>query len=530
MAQRSLATMVTTNTTTAVRTLLAVSLVVGAVAVMGAFGSSTMNAASQLIRPSLTVRLSADTPPAQTIIAPATNVDLAHFDFILTGAVRRIPITRLTFNVQTNLADGRVKNVSLYDAAGNRLAGPGPVDNYHHTVTFNGLFPIVAGNPATKLIIKADVDPDPGQSRQLRLTINPSRHITAITPSSKFAILPRRDITSKIMTVIEQPPQVGAFSVTIDDLSPKSSLLAGNSPSTLVAVFRLAANDIESLDLDSFKITDDGADTAVTNYTFFANTLGEGTPIGSAVPVGGVAEIHLANNTVTIPRNSSVFIAVRADISPVGQPGIPNGTALKVTVNAAGDIEATGLTSGVTIGSTNAPIYTATHWIYKTFPQVSVATDSPSGALPLGVSTTIAKFNICTIGPGDVTFSATDGNRLVVQLNSHRADDAVNNNDIITLYDDNGTLLDRTTGRDFDSEYEFMFDFDQNDLAIPGGQCKTVLVKIDSTDFEDTGDAVQAWLDDTAFDLDFGIDGSDSYEVGNIVFRGDIFANNLYHL
>ncbi len=225
------------------------------------------------------------------------------------------------------------------------------------------------------------------------------------------------------------------------------------------------------------------------------------------------------------------MITVKADTSSVDGTYVENGDAIETTIDAIGDIDTTGLTSGAAVDTDDTSIDAATHKLYRSYPTVSLASDSPSGVLLLGGSTTVAKFNVTAAVGGDVTFEQNEGNTLTVQLTSNRADDAVDNDDIISLYDGNGTLLDQLTGVDFDDvSHEFTFDFSSASLTVPDGQTRSLVIKITSQDYEDSGDRVQVWLDNAANDIDWGVNGHGSYNEAKIIFRGDIFANNLYQL
>ncbi|MFA5775902.1 MAG: hypothetical protein WC864_11075, partial [Ilumatobacteraceae bacterium] len=76
----------------------------------------------------------------------------------------------------------------------------------------------------------------------------------------------------------------GALTVSVDSSSPKASLLLGGASKVTVGVFRLAANNVENLDLDSFLITDDGLDTTVGTYYLYSNVRSDGGSVSD--PIG----------------------------------------------------------------------------------------------------------------------------------------------------------------------------------------------------------------------------------------------------
>jgi len=129
-----------------------------------------------------------------------------------------------------------------------------------------------------------------------------------------------------------EPTVPGTLTVSVDASSPSASILLGKhvgshvGEQTLV-VFRLAANNVEDLDLDNITITVING-TSVDTFFFYSSSRTDGTatsvPIQTASPavIGSTADatarIDLLDGTVTIPANGNVKITVKAKFLAVG--------------------------------------------------------------------------------------------------------------------------------------------------------------------------------------------------------------------
>lgn len=254
---------VATKLDTTVKVLLAVTVVVASAMLIGAFGSVAANAIASLAgSPTLKVAVSADTPRPQQITAPATNVDLFHVQFALSGRLPQAVITRLTFNVQTNLADGRITNARLYDGNDRLIAGPVAVNNYHDTITFDGRF--VLSSLPLKVKVKADLAGDPGQSRQVRLALDPQRGITLGPTVALVKILPAQVLRGNALTVVGPAEQFGQLTVTLDSTSPTGRVVQGSAQNVLT--LRLAATSASDITIKDIEVMMDG-NAAITGQS-----------------------------------------------------------------------------------------------------------------------------------------------------------------------------------------------------------------------------------------------------------------------
>jgi len=310
----------------------------------------------------------------------------------------------------------------------------------------------------------------------------------------------------------------GTLTLTVDGSSPSAKLVYGGQTDVELAIFRLAANNVENLDVDSIKITDDGSDNAVATYKFYVGTTLLGTISG-----GATAEIFLADNTVYVPANDNIKVTVKGDMSTVDGSTVANGNTAVVTVAAAGDIDTTGKSSGAAVDSTQTSVDAAIHTLYNAYPSVAFANDTPGGTLIPNANLLVAKINITANGNDDITFQNGDGSSLLLQVAASRGDASGGTDDLI-IKDKNGNTLCSTSTYSFVTTTEWTCDFSTNSLTVAKGTTEVIYVYADTASFEDSGDSIQIWLDDTAGDIDWGINGSGSFNKGDIIFRGDKYG------
>ncbi len=316
----------------------------------------------------------------------------------------------------------------------------------------------------------------------------------------------------------------GTLTVSVDSSSPTAKLLIDNGTEQLVGVFRLAANNVESLDLDKVTITDDGADDEIGTWVLKA----DGVTIATAPNVSGAATFNIADGTVTIPANGNKLVSVYAVPNNVDGTAVQNGDDVEATIEAAGDVETTGNGSGTSIDSTQTAVDAATNDLYEAYPSLAFDNTGVSTVLVNNTNHLLAKIAVTANGDKDVTFLSADSGLLIVQIAAVATDDD-DGADTLSLQDQNGNVLDSnetftsTTGTS-----DVTFDFDgayTSDFTVPAGQTRYLYLYGDTSDLEATGDSIQVWLDDTAADVTFSIDGNGgAYTEGDFINRGDLFG------
>lgn len=309
----------------------------------------------------------------------------------------------------------------------------------------------------------------------------------------------------------------GTLTTSVDSSSPVASLLLDDTVNEqTVAVFRLAASNVEDLDVDSLLFT--SGNTAVQKYVFYdgSTKLGEKTNAGSP-------EFFLSDGQLVIPANGHKLVTVKAVMRDVDGTTVANGAAVAVVLDNA---ETTGVSSGGAVDSgTNRTA--ATHNVYEAYPMFAFNNDGVSTVLTQNANHLIAKVVITNSGSEDVTFSSDGGGDddvLSIQVQVV-GDDTDTGNETLTLKDEDGLTLDTGTINSATGVTQIDFTTWTNTLTVPAGGSETVSIFGDTSDLEDDGDTIQIWLDDTAADVTFSVDSdAGNYTEGDVVLRGDIFG------
>jgi len=320
----------------------------------------------------------------------------------------------------------------------------------------------------------------------------------------------------------------GALTVTNDASTPTSDIVLGEETVTL-AVFRLAADSVEDLDLDSIYIHVTGGTYVNTFYFYHGDTLIQyGVPVETGVGTNTVTYVAINDGTVTIPANGHEEITVKATLNPVAHgTTLANDGSIQVSFDGSTYIvDFTGLSSGSEVPSTDAPVAN-TMYAFESRPYFAVNSASPSGDLIPTSTTLLAIFDITADAAEDITFDNADSNTLTVSVScSLTASDG--DTEVITLKDQDGNDLTALNQHICDST--MVFDFSSTaDLTVPAGQAEKIYIYGDTTELSYDGDIIQLWLDDgTSSYVDWGIDGdANSWQHADIIFRGDILAGAL---
>lgn len=314
--------------------------------------------------------------------------------------------------------------------------------------------------------------------------------------------------------------------LTLDASSPNAGLVLDESVATL-AVFRITANSIEDLDLDSMKITDDGTgDDGVDTYYFY-----HGDELIQQAPGGATAEVFFTDGTVTIPANDYVLITVKGLMADVDGTAVVNGDDIRVTIEADGDVDTTGLASGAAVDPDDTDVDAAIQEIYESYPVFALNPASPvSGTLDGSAAKLVAVYDVTANGSKDVTFHNADTVLLSIQTTVGGGDDDAGTENV-WIVDENGNTLDTVTMTSAEGTNQEDFDFDGNDWTIAAGETETLYVYADVSDLEADGDTFQVWFDNAAADCTFGVNGGTGIAEGDNIFRlnqglyGGVFVN-----
>ncbi|HZX50152.1 MAG TPA: hypothetical protein VFE94_03340, partial [Candidatus Paceibacterota bacterium] len=315
----------------------------------------------------------------------------------------------------------------------------------------------------------------------------------------------------------------GTLTTTVDSSEPAASLFAANSTETTIAVFRLAANNVEDLDLDDIDLRVSGG-FKVATYKFYDGTTLVKTAtggVGSSTTAQSL-NVPFDDNSFVVPAAGNKKLTVKVDFLGTTTLAADNNLDVEVTMLNA---DSTGKSSGTTIsGATD--LTANAHSYFLSYPSVTVSSSSPaSGNLIPSANTLLAVFDVKAGAAEDITFSTGDANNFTVSL-SVTIGDSTDAAESFELKDENGISLD-TVSTDLSvvgGDIDLAFDFTDAVFTVPAGQTKKLYVYGDTGDLEDDGDSIQAWLDDgTATFIDWSIDSTGSYNHADRIFRGDLF-------
>lgn len=309
----------------------------------------------------------------------------------------------------------------------------------------------------------------------------------------------------------------GTLTTTIDSSTPVTGIVLDTTAEQTSAVFRLAANSVEDLDVDSIKITSDGSDDAVSKYVFYHGA----TKLGEVTGGQDTAELFLTDGTLTIPANDYILVTVKVVMNNVDGTQIVDGDTVVTTIAAAGDVDTTGKDSGVAVDSTQTSVDGNTLTLYQAYP-VFAFDNTISTVLSASANYLLGKLTISNPGDKDVTFNSTDEITIQVEV----AGTLSTSTNAIKLESNDGTTYDTVNLSATTGSAEAVIAFATNTLTIPAGGEKIVYIRANTGGLTTAGNSIQAWLsDDTADNIEFDINGaSTDYSEGDVIFRGDIYG------
>lgn len=491
-----------------------------------------------VVASSLTVTLGS-TPAAQTWVK-GSNVDVNGYNFAA-GDAKDVKVTALSLtgyidaDVSTTFASGVedgvyvkdvLSTVELYD--GTTKVGTTKTVATDGTVTFNTLSWIVPAGQTKKLTVKSlssSNAPYGANNDAVKFTVTSVTaeydNGTGLTPTIT-AVDGEADIT-----ISQAITGNGTLAMATDANAPTSDLVVMSNQNVVLNKVKFTTTK-EPFIVEKMQVSNGGtADADVTSVTLEYKNEAGATVTNTGYFSSGV--INFSGLTIYVPKDDSAVVTIKANLNTKdGGATNDNTVALDVTEtnfravakNSSTVVDAAGELVGS--GAAGNDMY-----LYESKPSVNFATDTPTGSLVPSANTLLAKIAVTADASKDVTFENADGNTLTVQLSLTRFDDATADDDSVTLKDENGDVLDTVSGVDFDTQKEHIFDFATKAFTVPAGTTKYLYVYGTTTDFEEQGDSIQVWLDDTAGDIDWGINGTGSYNRGNILFKGDKFAGTF---
>ncbi len=486
-----------------------------------------------------------NTPASQNILAGTQNFVWAELKFSAADSSENIEITGIQLEATKNNLSANVNGLDNFEiwADLNGVLSDSPRGDRYESLVSNTQIWIDTGSlNETRLFTLTQVVTVPINQSVLMAAIG-DVSVNAVV-GSRYAVSLDNDMgdvvaygastgNSVSVTPVGQgqemkiiAPPSSSLTVTVDSSSPASDVLldGGQNGKETLAVFRLSASQLQSLDLDSFKITDDGTDTAIDTYHFQAKSS-NGNPLGPEKIVVGLptAEAHWMDGQVVIPANGYILMEVSGLTKNAELSSLSNGDKVRVTVASAGDVDTTGLTSGTAIGSTQTSVDASIFYVFESYPEFEWLSVS-STTLTNNANHLVGKLKITANGDEDVTFQNADGNKIPFRAIVVRNDNTIAGFEVITVKKENGTVLD-TALNATNGTATLNFDFSSADLTIAAGGSQTLYFYMNTADLEDDNDSVQLQLSTIiplSGGLDFGVDGQNfANSVANILLRQD---------
>ena len=310
----------------------------------------------------------------------------------------------------------------------------------------------------------------------------------------------------------------GDVTLTVDSSSPVASLFLDSANEQTAAVFRLAANNVEDVDIDSIKITNDGTDDAVSKYVFYNGS----TKLGEVTGGQNTAELFLSDGSLVIPADGYKLVTVKVVMNNIDGTQVQNADTVQVTIAASGDVDGTGLDSGVAIDPNDINVDAAIHTVYETVPAFAFDNTGVSTVLGASANYLAGKIVISNTGDKDITFDASGELTLQFEVSGNLS----TSSQIVKLEKSDGTTLDTVDLSATTGSTEAVIAFQDNTLTIPAGGSETVSVRVNTGGLTTDGNTLQVWLsDDTDNNIEFAIDGgATDYSEAAEIFRGDIYG------
>ena len=495
------------------------------------------------------------TPAAQSVAAGTANMIWSTFTLDAANSGENVNVTNVvledTVTVAGNAED--IDNVEVWCDQSSASSERGDIyekkvsdtESWEGTGNGDDLLSVnfvetvtVTKNSFVKCAVVADLGSGAGAGEKHTISLDTdSGDVTATGADTGATATVTPTGAGQTMTVAAN----GTLTVSVDATSPKAAIFVSSEAKQTVAVFKLAANSVEALDLDELTLTDDGSDTGVATYYIYSSRRADGVavtePIASTPGQAAVTAV-ITDGTVSVPAGSYVLITVKADINYIDGTTIDNGATLEVTVaDGSTDVLTTGLSSGAAVVGTATNYDAATHQLYEARPVVTKDSSSPSGTIGTGASTLVAVFKIDNAsGTQDIVMSAANDDDMVFNLSGSATGVSCAGGCAVVFKDKNGNLLsDSQTAIDLGDGIavtNLNLDFTDGTLTVPVGDYELVKVYANTTDFTTAGNSLQVWLDDAAAaNFSWGIDssagGAQVMETADISWRGDIYGNTL---
>ena len=497
-----------------------------------------------VISSSLTVTM-ASTPASQTWVKGST-IDVNGFNFAA-GDAKDVKVTALTLKAyvdsnndgfelgastdDTVAADAfsakdLLTSVELYD--GTTRVGDIKTIATNGDVIFNTLNWTIPAGGTKKLTVKGlssnNAPYGPTDDDEIKFIVG---SVTAEYDNGTGLVPTISSVDGEAdITIGQRVTGYGTLTIGLDANTPSSDLIVMNTQGANITKVKFTSTK-EPFTIEKLQVKNGGTDSSDANYNSvvleYKNEAGA-TVTNTGYFSSGV--INFSGLSLYVPKDDSAVVILKGNLN-TKDGGATNGHTVALDIDAETNFRAVAKNSSHVVIDAGDDAAGLDMFLYESKPAVNFATDTPTGNLVPSANTLLAKIAVTADAAKDITFDTALGNSLTVQLALTRNDDAVDADDSLVLKDENGDVLDTISAVDFDTAAEHAFDFTSKSFTVPAGQTKYLYVYGTTTDFEDQGDSIQVWLNDSANDIDWAINGVGSYNHGNIIFKGDKFGGTF---
>ncbi len=488
---------------------------------------------------SITVSLASVPASAQTYVKGESEAGMSGFTFTA-GDASDTKVTAVTLHAYrddnyTGFAAGDVDHtsgaanvlVSLYLYDGETLLGTKSltVGTAYVYSTFDSLDWTVPAGQSRTLTVKADISTSLANKDHVAVALYSA---TAEYGNGKNLAV-TGDPINTTPTTYQILETAGTLTMSQHADTATSDLVVAGTDGVDFTKLKFAATK-EAFVIDKLTVVNDeyatiGDDEFLAVVLEYTNSEGNTETAEKSFNAGNAA---FTNLDIYVPKDDDVMVTVKANLN-TEPAGADNGAYTSLEVASTTTFRAIGQASGSTKTTTNSlDIDGNDMYVYKSVPTVAFTSDTPSGTLTPGGNTKIARMSVTADAGDDIQFMKVNGtatSSITVAI-AASVNDGGGTSVTWTLKDGDGNSLDTVSAAA--TTTSVTFDFSDRAFTIPAGTTKYLEVYTSTTVFEDDGDSIYAWLDDsTGTNIQWSIDGSGEYNHAAIIFKGDPVGGTL---
>lgn len=409
--------------------------------------------------------------------------------------------------------------------------------------------PSTSSSTSQTFSLSSPITINAGQSVQLDLKANVLTNATwtdtdviKITELSSTGLVTNSSVTDTTGAIAQQISIAAAGSLALavaaSPTNPYSQYFVAGDTTQILGVWKFSANNTEDIVVTRVKVfATSSAIGNIQNVKLYV----DGAQVDSTAPslvsqtgtYNGYALFEDSNGLFTVPKNGYKTLVVNADITGKDNASFDDdGASMKLaldmptSIDSTSDISAKGALSGqyVSVASGNSG--------YKVANEHKIVQTKPTFALESLSNTKIAGANSLSQGIIKFTIRAHSNNDVVFSSGTHNIRFTISSNkSSITGTGRTFSLYDVVSGQKVASDVSVTpnsgqtIDFDQfsganNELVIPAGGSKTLLVTGDLSDYTGQYDHFSLSIENTSSSLSWSDGSSASADIEDNSYSG----------